>query len=115
MGLITAGRGALADRAALQGDAPSVEAGPIGVDPDGRAAVAAVQNLCPPSSFALVPHHRHGEIVSFQPITARFMEDKSPGRTATGPSWGRETAVNNGQPRCPTDNQPPQLVSRDRP
>jgi hypothetical protein len=22
-----------------------------------------------------------------------------------GPSWGRETADNNGQPRCPTDNQ----------
>jgi hypothetical protein len=22
-----------------------------------------------------------------------------------GPSWGRETAVNNGQPRCPADNQ----------
>jgi hypothetical protein len=24
---------------------------------------------------------------------------------AAGPSWGRETAVNSGQPRCPTDNQ----------
>jgi hypothetical protein len=25
--------------------------------------------------------------------------------TALGPFWGRETAVNNGQSRCPTDNQ----------
>jgi hypothetical protein len=24
---------------------------------------------------------------------------------ALGPSWGRETAVNNGQPRCPADSQ----------
>jgi hypothetical protein len=38
--LVTAGSGALADRAAFQGDDPSVEAGPVGVDPDGVAAVA---------------------------------------------------------------------------
>ena len=31
-----------------------------------------------------------------------------------GPSWGRETAVNSGQPRCPTDNKPT-AVSRNRP
>jgi hypothetical protein len=28
---------------------------------------------------------------------------------------GRDTTVNNGQSRCPTDNQNPQLVSRNRP
>ena len=27
------------------------------------------------------------------------------GEVRSGPSWGRETAINNGQSRCPTDNQ----------
>jgi hypothetical protein len=27
------------------------------------------------------------------------------GEVRSGPSWGRETAVNNGQSRCPADNQ----------
>jgi hypothetical protein len=34
-----------------------------------------------------------------------------------GPSWGRETAVNNGQSRCPTDNQTyssSAIIGRDR-
>jgi hypothetical protein len=109
MGLITAGRGALADRAAFQRDDPSVEAGPIGVDPGwpsgggGRPEPVPSVVLCSgtaPSSW---------RDRSFQPITARSMQAKSQGGPPPGPSWGRETAVNNGQPRCPTDNQPPSL------
>ena len=30
----------------------------------------------------------------------------SQARLRSGPSWGRETAVNNGQPRCPADSKP---------
>jgi hypothetical protein len=49
--LVTAGSGALADRAAFQGDDPSVEAGPVSVDPDGVAAVAGRPEPVPPSSL----------------------------------------------------------------
>jgi hypothetical protein len=32
-------------------------------------------------------------------------EDPAVPGPSTGPSWGRETAVNDGQSRCLTDNQ----------
>jgi hypothetical protein len=72
------------------------------------------------ASFALVelvfdprcPTHRRGEERGATDrswdrsrLAARQREQSGTGYAAPpGPSWGRETAVNNGQSRCPTDN-----------
>ena len=99
LSLVTAGSGAPADRAAFQGDAPSLEAGSISVDPDG---VAGRPEPAPPTSL-LSTAPLPGEIVSTSPSVG-FAEARSQGGSPPGPSWGRETAVNNGQSRCPADN-----------
>jgi hypothetical protein len=52
-GPVTAGSEALADRTALQGDEPGVDARPVGVDPDGVAAVASHPELVAAFSLAL--------------------------------------------------------------
>ena len=103
--LVTAGSGALADRAAFQGDDPAVEAGPVGVDPDGVAAVAGRPEPVPPRRpcCRTAPWPWRDRI--FRPSTVRFMEARSQGGSPPGPSWGRETAVNSGQSRCLTDNR----------
>jgi hypothetical protein len=51
--LVTARGAALADRAAFQGDDPSIQAGPVGVDADGVAAVAGRPEPVPSVVFAL--------------------------------------------------------------
>jgi hypothetical protein len=38
--------------------------------------------------------------VRSQPMASEQRRQKD-----SGPSWGRDRTVNNGQPRCPTDNQ----------
>src|SRR5215211_3279124 len=87
--LVTAGSGALADRAAFQGDDPAVEAGPVGVDSDGVAAVAGRPEFVPAVVLALVLHLGHGgdRIVWPQPFDARRLEAKADRR------WGRRGAA----------------------
>src|SRR5215204_4272753 len=58
--LVTVGGDTLADRAALQGNEPWVDAAAGGVDSDGVAAVAGHPELVAAIVFALVGHPGHG-------------------------------------------------------
>jgi hypothetical protein len=99
--LITVGSGALADCGAVERDHPPVEAGLVGIDPDGVATMACRPELVPRVVLALVLHH--GGIVSLRcdPSSGPRARRGSP----RGASWGREPAVTPGQPRCLADNQ----------
>ena len=77
---------------------------PGGVDANGVAAVARPSGTCTRCRPCSRTATGHGEIVSSSPppLDSRRPVAK---RIVTGAVVGRETAVNNGQSRCPTDNQ----------
>jgi hypothetical protein len=65
--LVTVGGDTLADRAAIQGDEPWVDAAAGGVDPDGVAAVAGHPELVACIIFALVGHLAMAQILGSTP------------------------------------------------
>ena len=109
--LITVGSGALADCGAVERDHPPVEAGLVGIDPDGVATMACRPELVPRVILALVLHH--GGIVSLR--RDRFLRgderDGDPPGAVLGPrdsGQQRSITVPGGQPES-------QLDSRNRP
>jgi hypothetical protein len=69
VGEATAGSHALADRAAPSSDDPGVDARPVGVNPDGVAAVAGHPEFVARVLLVLVLHSCHPEIVTLRPTT----------------------------------------------
>jgi hypothetical protein len=113
--LVTVGSGALADRAAFQGDDPAVEAGPVGVDADGVAAVAG--RLEPVPAVVLcsrtAPWPWRDRIV--RPSTVGFAEARSQGGSPLGrrgAATQRSRMVNHGVQGTTKTHQ---LVSCNRP
>jgi hypothetical protein len=87
--LVTAGSGALADRAAFR--VMTIGRGrPVGVDPDGVAAVAGRPEPVLPVVLALVPHFAMWRDRIFRPSIVRFTEAEKPRRIAR---WGRREAA----------------------
>jgi hypothetical protein len=105
--LVTAGSGALADCASVEGDHPPVEAGLVGVDPDGVAAIPRRPELVPRvvlTYLRTAPSPWRDRIPPAQlPIFSGG--PKREGGSPPGPSWGREPAVTHGQQRSPADSR----------
>jgi hypothetical protein len=108
--LVTAGSGAPADRAAFQGDAPSLEAGSISVDPDG---VAGRPEPAPPTSL-LSTAPLPGEIVASSPHPLDSRGQK-PRRMATGAVVGPRDSGQQRSITVPHGQSNPQFVSHNRP